>query len=55
MPWVLLDVLIGVFAVVVLIGTGIGLFRHVKTLLKTVSSASTRMSDAMPPPVQPHR
>lgn len=53
MPWVLLDVLLGLAALGVLAGLGVGLYRHVRALMRLASTSSTRISEAMPPPVEP--
>lgn len=43
MTWVLFDVIIGLLAVGVLLGVSFGLYRRVKTLIKTGRRASERI------------
>lgn len=47
MPWVLLDIVIAVVAVLVLAATGLVGYRHVRGLMRTVGGASERVGDAM--------
>jgi len=50
-PWVLLDLLIGLLAFLLLVGSCLLVFRRVKSLLRTAKSASARISaltDAFP-------
>jgi F0F1-type ATP synthase membrane subunit b/b' len=44
--WVLVDVAIGVLAVLLLIFVGFLGYRHVRVLMKAVSNASERVADA---------
>ena len=53
MPWVLLDVLIGLFAVLFLGVVAFALYRHIRVLMRAVGAASARVSSAMPPSPAP--
>ena len=53
MAWVLLDVLIGLFAVVAFAVAAFALYRRIRILIRAVDAASTRVSAAMPPSPAP--
>lgn len=46
MIWVIIDVALGLLALVVLGLAGLSLWRHAKTLMHTISSTSARLGDA---------
>jgi hypothetical protein len=47
-PWVLLDVAIGVLALALLIAVGFLLYKRVRTLMRTVGEASRQVGELTP-------
>ena len=52
MPWVLVDVLLAVLAVLVTGAVAFALYRRVRVLTRALSAASERLAAVAPPAVQ---